>query len=153
MPINIGQMPGALVGKDWQRARRQGARGEGTGHNQRKPRIVLQGLCQDRRAGNRGCKEMQEQGAHIIDVGAMSTAPYLETVIPVEEEIRRMRQAVKTVKSACDLPVSVDTPRASVAEAAIVGRRCDKRRDRPEIRRTDGGHRCTGRGACDNRSL
>lgn len=64
-------------------------------------------------------KQMQEQGAHIIDVGAMSTAPYLETVIPVEEEIRRMRQAVKAVKSACDLPVSVDTPRASVAEEAI----------------------------------
>lgn len=64
-------------------------------------------------------KKMQEQGAHIIDVGAMSTAPYLETVIPVKEETRRMRQAVKAVKGACDLPVSADTPRASVAEEAI----------------------------------
>jgi dihydropteroate synthase len=65
-------------------------------------------------------KQMQEQGAQIIDVGAMSTAPYLETVIPVEEEVRRMRQAIKAVKSACDIPVSADTPRAIVAEAAIV---------------------------------
>ena len=64
-------------------------------------------------------KQMQEHGAHIIDVGAMSTAPYLETVIPVEEEIRRMRQAVRAVKGACDIPVSADTPRAAVAEAAI----------------------------------
>lgn len=64
-------------------------------------------------------KAMQEAGAHIIDVGGMSTAPYLETVVPVEEEIRRMENAVSAVKSACDLPVSVDTPRAEVAEAAI----------------------------------
>ena len=64
-------------------------------------------------------KQMQEHGAHIIDIGAMSTAPYLETVIPVEEEIRRMRHAVRAVKGACDIPVSADTPRAAVAEAAI----------------------------------
>lgn len=64
-------------------------------------------------------KQMQLDGAHIIDIGAMSTAPYLETVIPVEEEIRRMKMAIKAVKSACDLPVSADTPRAEVAEEAI----------------------------------
>jgi dihydropteroate synthase len=64
-------------------------------------------------------KQMQQDGAHIIDIGAMSTAPYLETVIPVQEEIRRMRLAVRAVKSACDLPVSADTPRAAVAEEAI----------------------------------
>lgn len=64
-------------------------------------------------------RQMQLDGAHIIDIGAMSTAPYLETVIPVEEEIRRMKMAVRAVKSACDLPVSADTPRAAVAEAAI----------------------------------
>lgn len=64
-------------------------------------------------------KKMQEDGAHVIDVGAMSTAPYLETVIPVEEEIRRMRQAISAVKGACDLPITADTPRASVAEEAI----------------------------------
>lgn len=64
-------------------------------------------------------RQMQEHGAHIIDVGAMSTAPYLETVIPVQEEILRMKQAVRAVKSACDIPVSADTPRAAVAEEAI----------------------------------
>lgn len=64
-------------------------------------------------------KQMQQDGAHIIDIGAMSTAPYLETVIPVEEEIRRMRMAIRAVKGACSLPVSADTPRAAVAEEAI----------------------------------
>ena len=64
-------------------------------------------------------KEMQEAGAHIIDVGAMSTAPYLDTIIPVEEEIRRLKVAIEAVKSACDLAVSVDTPRAQVASAAV----------------------------------
>ncbi|HEX7032079.1 MAG TPA: dihydropteroate synthase [Nitrososphaera sp.] len=64
-------------------------------------------------------KQMQLDGAHIIDIGAMSTAPYLETVVPVEEEIRRMKMAIKAVKSVCDLPVSADTPRAAVAEEAI----------------------------------
>jgi dihydropteroate synthase len=64
-------------------------------------------------------KQMRHDGAHIIDIGAMSTAPYLETLIPIEEEIRRMKRAIKVVKSACDLPVSADTPRARVAEEAI----------------------------------
>lgn len=63
-------------------------------------------------------RAMQEAGAHMIDIGAMSTAPYLETVIPVEEETRRMLEAIDAVKSACDLPISADTPRAQVAEAA-----------------------------------
>jgi dihydropteroate synthase len=63
--------------------------------------------------------QMQECGAHIIDVGAMSTAPYLETVIPVDEEIRRIKKAIKAVKRACKLPVSADTPRAAAAQEAI----------------------------------
>jgi dihydropteroate synthase len=64
-------------------------------------------------------KEMQQNGAHIIDIGAMSTAPYLETMIPVEEEIERLNNAIKAVKGACSLPVSADTPRAKVAQEAI----------------------------------
>jgi len=64
-------------------------------------------------------RQMEQDGAHFIDVGAMSTAPYLETVISVEEEIRRMKMAIRAVKGACSLPVSADTPRAAVAEEAI----------------------------------
>jgi dihydropteroate synthase len=64
-------------------------------------------------------REMQQYGADIIDIGAMSTAPYLETNISVEEEIKRMRYAVDGVKKGCDLPISIDTPRSKVAKEAI----------------------------------
>jgi dihydropteroate synthase len=65
-------------------------------------------------------RQMQEDGAHMIDIGGMSTAPYVLTVLlPIEEEIRRITEAIKVVKSACDLPVSADTPRAAVAKEAI----------------------------------
>ena len=63
--------------------------------------------------------EMQEQGADFIDIGAMSTAPYLQTMISVDEEIERLRPAVKIVKDACDLKISVDTPRAETADVAL----------------------------------
>jgi dihydropteroate synthase len=65
-------------------------------------------------------KQMQKDGAHIIDIGGMSTAPYVQTaIVPVEEEIRRITQAIKVAKDACDLPISADTPRAVVAEEAV----------------------------------
>lgn len=63
--------------------------------------------------------ELEQLGANIVDIGAMSTAPYLDTVIPVEEESQRMKLAIKAVQESCNLPVSVDTPRAEVAKIAI----------------------------------
>ena len=62
---------------------------------------------------------IEEEGADIIDIGAMSTAPYLDTAISVEKEIERMRYSIKAVKEVCRIPISVDTPRAEVAEASI----------------------------------
>jgi len=64
-------------------------------------------------------KAMQETGADIIDVGAMSTAPYLKTLISVEQETKRIRNAIDIIKSSCSLPISADTPRAEVAKEAI----------------------------------
>lgn len=62
---------------------------------------------------------IQSEGAHIIDIGAMSTAPYLENDIPIEKETERMVRAVKITRKNCSLPISVDTPRWSVAREAI----------------------------------
>jgi dihydropteroate synthase len=68
----------------------------------------------------RRCAEfMVENGAAIIDVGAMSTAPYLSTRISLDEEIRRIKNAIRVIVNAVDVPISVDTTRAEVAEEAI----------------------------------
>ena len=64
-------------------------------------------------------RQMEEDGAQIIDVGAMSTAPYLETLIPVKQEVSRLTAATRVVKNSCNLAVSADTPRAEAARAAI----------------------------------
>lgn len=58
-------------------------------------------------------------GAAFIDVGAMSTAPYLETTIEPDQEARRLEAAVAAVRRATDLPISVDTQRALPARAAL----------------------------------
>ena len=62
---------------------------------------------------------MIEDGSSFIDVGAKSTAPYLETQIPVEEEIRRAVWAISTLRDYVDVPISIDTTNAKVAEEAI----------------------------------
>lgn len=59
------------------------------------------------------------EGADFLDIGAMSTAPYLDTAIPVEEERRRMVAAVAAVTAALDIPVSADSTRPEVAAAAL----------------------------------
>jgi dihydropteroate synthase len=64
-------------------------------------------------------KAMQETGADIIDVGAMSTAPYLNSLISAEQETKRIRNAIDILKSNSSLPISADTPRAEVAKEAI----------------------------------
>ncbi|MEM0452815.1 MAG: dihydropteroate synthase [Nitrososphaerota archaeon] len=62
---------------------------------------------------------MVKSGADIIDVGAMSTAPYLQTYIDEEEEARRIREAIEAVKSSIDVPVSADTHRVKPALEAV----------------------------------
>src|SRR5262249_14682175 len=59
-----------------------------------------------------------DEGADFIDIGAKSTAPYLDTAIPLDEEMRRMARAVEVVAAAVAVPISADTTRAAVAVAA-----------------------------------
>jgi dihydropteroate synthase len=62
---------------------------------------------------------MVDEGADIIDIGAMSTAPYRHGAISEAEERRRMQAAVRAVRAVADVPVSADTQRSSVAAAAL----------------------------------
>ncbi|MDI9646299.1 MAG: dihydropteroate synthase [Archaeoglobales archaeon] len=63
--------------------------------------------------------KMVDAGASFIDVGARSTAPYLQNQISEDEEKRRAFWAVSILKSSVKVPISIDTTRATVAEAAI----------------------------------
>ena len=60
-----------------------------------------------------------KEGADIIDVGAKSTAPYLETEISPEEETKRALKGLQIIINEIDKPISIDTTRSMVAEAAI----------------------------------
>ena len=62
---------------------------------------------------------MVDAGANIIDVGAMSTAPYLKTAISEEEESERLARAIGAIVPHVSVPVSADTKRAAPARAAL----------------------------------
>ena len=64
-------------------------------------------------------KEMEIDGADFIDIGGMSTAPYLSTGVSEKTETKRVLDAVHLVQNISNLPISVDTCRASVAKAAL----------------------------------
>ena len=64
-------------------------------------------------------KTMTQAGADFIDVGAMSTAPYLKTNISEEEEAKRLAWALPIIRKNTSCPISVDTSRAKPAEAAL----------------------------------
>lgn len=64
-------------------------------------------------------EEMIRDGASIIDVGGESTRPG-HTVITDEEEIERVTPIVEAIKSNFDIPVSIDTYKGAVAEAALM---------------------------------
>lgn len=67
----------------------------------------------------KAARRLEEEGADLIDVGAMSTAPYLKTVISEVEEAARLKWAVNLIRKASRLPISADTARALPAEIAL----------------------------------
>ena len=65
---------------------------------------------------------MEKQGAAIIDIGGASTAPpkvYGTQPITVDEEISRIESALRIITRATELPISIDTTSAAVAETAL----------------------------------
>ncbi|SFS70604.1 Dihydropteroate synthase [Sulfitobacter marinus] len=62
---------------------------------------------------------MAQAGADILDVGGESTRPGAQTV-PVEVEINRTAPTISALRAAgLGLPISIDTRKAAVAEAAV----------------------------------
>ena len=64
-------------------------------------------------------REMIRDGADILDVGGESTRPG-HTQITAEEEIARTAPVIEKLKQEFDIPVSIDTYKSSVAEAALL---------------------------------
>ncbi|NER98748.1 MAG: dihydropteroate synthase [Symploca sp. SIO1B1] len=63
-------------------------------------------------------QRLVDAGADIIDIGGQSTRPGAQTVAEAEE-LQRVLPVVEAVRSSLNVPISVDTNRASVAEKAV----------------------------------
>ncbi len=57
-------------------------------------------------------------GADILDIGGESTRPFADPV-PLEEELRRVLPVIEAVAPEINVPISIDTYKASVARAAL----------------------------------
>jgi dihydropteroate synthase len=65
-------------------------------------------------------KEMEQEGADIIDIGGESTRPGSQA-ISEEEEIRRVLPVIEGLAPVVKIPISIDTYRSAVARRAIDG--------------------------------
>ena len=63
--------------------------------------------------------DLEENGASIIDIGGMSTAPYLNTIVSEKVESERVTKTIKIIQNFSNIQISVDTCRASVAQHAL----------------------------------
>ena len=61
---------------------------------------------------------LASDGADLIDVGGESTRPY-STCVPEEEELERVIPVIEGLSKEIDRPISIDTCKAGVAEAAL----------------------------------
>ena len=69
-------------------------------------------------AALRHAEQLVREGADVIDVGGESTRPG-HIQITDEEEIQRVVPVIEALKSRFDVPVSIDTYKSCVAEAAL----------------------------------
>jgi len=76
------------------------------------------GRYQQLDAALRHAEEMVRDGADILDIGGESTRPG-HTQITCQEEIERTAPVIERLKKEFDTPISIDTYKSSVAEAAL----------------------------------
>lgn len=69
-------------------------------------------------AARKHVEEMLADGADIIDIGGESTRPGY-TLLTDEEEIARVVPMISMIRSEFDVPISIDTYKSAVAQAAI----------------------------------
>lgn len=63
-------------------------------------------------------KDMVKEGADIVDIGGESTRPG-HSYVDAKEELRRIIPVIKKIKEEVNIPISVDTYKADVADAVL----------------------------------
>ncbi len=76
------------------------------------------GKCLDPQAAVAHARRLEGEGADIIDIGGESTRPGADPV-SVEEEMARVLPVIRGLASAVRCAISIDTYKASVAQAAL----------------------------------
>ena len=66
----------------------------------------------------KNARDMVEHGADILDVGGESTRPGAQ-IVSADDEMKRVLPVISTLAANLDVIISIDTYKASVAEAAI----------------------------------
>lgn len=72
----------------------------------------------DREAALKRAFQMIQEGADLLDIGGESTRPGAGAVSD-EEEIRRIIPVIREIRSTSPIPISIDTCKVRVAEAAL----------------------------------
>lgn len=75
------------------------------------------GLYNDSRRALEHARRLIDEGADILDVGGESTRPGAADV-PQDEEIRRTIPLIESIRRISDIPVSIDTSKPAVMQAA-----------------------------------
>lgn len=76
------------------------------------------GLGSDVAAAVTLARQLEAEGADILDIGGESSRPGA-TPLPPREECGRVLPALRAVRETTELPISIDTYHAEVAEAAL----------------------------------
>jgi dihydropteroate synthase len=63
--------------------------------------------------------QLVDDGADLLDIGGESTRPYSDPV-EAKEELQRVLPVIKSLAAQVQIPISIDTSKATVARAAIV---------------------------------
>jgi len=81
------------------------------------------GLLGDPQAAVERAKQMEAEGADMLDIGGESTRPGA-VPIPAQEELGRVMPVLERLVAAVGLPISIDTYKAEVAETALDAGAC-----------------------------
>jgi len=76
------------------------------------------GLFFDQDAAVRQALALVAAGADLLDIGGESTRPFSDPT-PLEEELRRVLPVIERVRAQSPVPISIDTYKSQVAQAAL----------------------------------